>query len=350
MYKMRITLVLAAWMAFASSATAQYTYTDISWPSSDTVNAAAYGINDYNVVTGYLQLPGEQNGFLYSGGRWTLLSLQNATQPVSLFGSSNQGLIVGRIQPTVPGAVKAYIHGPVTLNRLESAIIDGALKYPDPLAIETQFLAINPYGTEAVGFYMDGSPPGTQGAFTMKLNQSTFNGGTFVPFAHPGAEITDVSGIDNADDVVGAYGPSSGPSTGFRYDAATKSFTNISYPGAVSTWAEGISSYGVVVGVYQGAAGPFDVHGFVLNCGTYAPLNYPGAQQTLAFGVNRNGIIVGEYYVKTSTGIQVRAFMATPTTVCPAAVSPSEVSPASPASGEVQFLGYQLKGLPPARE
>jgi hypothetical protein len=340
---MKIALLLFALLACAGRAPAQYTYTDISWPNSDTVNAAAFGINDYNVVSGRVQLPGQQDGFLYSGGHWTLLSLQNGTQRVSLYGASNQLLMVGSVQSNPQqGALQAYIHGPVTINRLESAIIDGALKYPDSNVAETIFTAINPYGTMAVGFYLDNSPPGTYGSFTMQLNPSTFNGGAFVLFSHPGAAVTDVAGVNNAGNLVGAYGPSSGPSTGFLYDAATKAFENIAYPGAVSTWAEGISSAGVIVGVYQGTANPADVHGYVLSGGTYTPLNYPGAQQTMAFGVNRNGIIVGEYYVKTSTGTQTRAFMATPSVAAPAA-APSEQ--AQPAWGDVQipFLGYQLK-------
>jgi hypothetical protein len=345
MNKMRIMLVLAAWLVSSGLASAQYTYTDITWPGSDTLDAGAYDINDSGVVAGGVALTGQQDGFLYSGGRWTLLSIQNGTQPVSLFGISNMGLMVGQIRPTPMGVYKAYIHGPVALNRLESAVIDGALKYPDPQAAVTGILAVNPYGTMAVGYFRDYSPPGTQGAFTLKLGSSTFNGGTFVPFAHPGAEYTALDGIDNAGDIVGSYGPNAGPSTGFRYDAATKTFENISYPGATSTWAEGISSRGVIVGAYQGTAGPLDVHGFVLSGGTYTPLNFPGAQQTEAFSVNANGIIVGQYIVKTSTGTQTRAFMATPSAVAPSEATPSAAAQADTSPGAVEFLGYQLKGL-----
>ena len=361
MNKMRIMLVMAAWLAGAGVAPAQYTYTDITWPGSDTFSAGAYGINDSGVVAGAVYLTGQQDGFLYSGGRWTLLSLQNGTKRVSLFGISNTGLMVGQTELSQSsGYTNAYVHGPVVINSLESAIIDAALTYPDKEVAVTAILAVNPSGTMSVGYYRDYSPPGTQGTYTMALGSSTFNGGAFVPFAHPGAEYTVLNGVDDAGNTVGSYGPNSGPATGFLYDAATKEFTDIAYPGATSSWAEGINASGVIVGAYQGSLGPLDIHGFVLSGGVYTALSFPGAQQTEAFAVNSSGVIVGQYAVLTSAGQQTRAFMAMPSveTQTFTAIPSGETQAAPALSREAfrgapsprrggDFLGFQLKGLRP---
>ncbi len=104
-----------------------------------------------------------------------------------------------------------------------------------------------------------------------------------------------VAGINNEGQVVGSYydGVSS---HGFVYDSSSYTFETVDVPGAYSTGLTGINNSGQVIGEYQDAPGPDD-KGFVENLGTGAvsTIDPPGATEVDLVGINDQGEVAGWY-------------------------------------------------------
>jgi probable HAF family extracellular repeat protein len=83
-----------------------------------------------------------------------------------------------------------------------------------------------------------------------------------VPF--PGGGGTDAHGINDAGQIVGAYGDATG-GHGFLYSGGTFSTINVPFPGTLGTDAHGINNAGQIVGRYVDATGR--EHGFLDNGG-----------------------------------------------------------------------------------
>jgi hypothetical protein len=148
-----------------------------------------------------------------------------------------------------------------------------------PGATVTQVWGIN-NAEQIVGNIQDGEP-----GFVY------FNG-LFTPIAVPGADTTIPRGINNAGDIVGYYSIS-GVVHGFLLSNA--SFTTIDFPGAVNTNTLGINNLGVIVGHYALVEnGP--IHGFVLSNGVFTTIDAPGFTDTSPFGLNDLGDIVGSVF------------------------------------------------------
>jgi len=105
----------------------------------------------------------------------------------------------------------------------------------------------------------------------------------------PGATITKIYGINNADVVVGEYW-TSGHAHGFIYSAGA--YTTLDVPGADYTYASGINDAGVVVGYYSNMSGGGS---FIYAGGEYGALGVPGASVTYAYDINNLGYVVGYY-------------------------------------------------------
>ena len=137
-------------------------------------------------------------------------------------------------------------------------------------------------------------------AVTVGYFQSTIDGnihglvqqGTNVSVKnYPGAQSTWLSGINDANQVVGSYLKTGGEDTGFQYGNGRA--TKLQYPGALTTSPYAISNNGIIVGTENDA---FTYHGFVLRNGTYSRLDHPkGNLGTTLKDVNRSGVIVGNY-------------------------------------------------------
>jgi hypothetical protein len=150
-----------------------------------------------------------------------------------------------------------------------------------------QLLGINDSGI-AVGFYTDGA--GTNHGYT--LDHST---GKFTAVAPPGATNVTASGINDAGDVTGFYGP---PSASVGFLRKGKHFSTFSYPGSVATQAFGINIHDQIVGAYVDSANK--MHGFLLSSplhhASWRKIDDPnGIGTTTINGIDDKGRMVGFY-------------------------------------------------------
>ena len=115
---------------------------------------------------------------------------------------------------------------------------------------------------------------------------------SFTPIEFPGAESTDVHGINDAGVIVGSYSLAD-KIHGFVFDGAA--FTTIDFPNAVGTSARGINDQGQIVGRFFLDDRAMLGGGFLFNGDSYEAINFPGASSTTAFDINNAGDIVGGY-------------------------------------------------------
>lgn len=152
-----------------------------------------------------------------------------------------------------------------------------------------QLLGVNDENV-TVGFYNDAH--GNAHAYTYSIV-----GGRFRPVLVPGAASTTAAGISNRGDVAGFFANSAGATDGFLRTGADRVFT-LAYPGASMTQATGVNDLQEVVGNYQVGTGNNAVtHGFTWTPGRgFKSVDDPqGAGSTVINGVNDAGAIVGFY-------------------------------------------------------
>jgi len=144
------------------------------------------------------------------------------------------------------------------------------------------------------------------------------NGGTFTTIDDPnmaansfGEEYTELSGINNAGQIVGIYSDAVG-SHGFLRSPAG-GFTTIDAPGANpgTTSVTGLNNLGMIVGSFTDNSG---IHSFIRSAdgSTYLTIDDPSGFQTTIEGINDSGDIVGWYFTSLTAG-QMSGFIATPT-------------------------------------
>lgn len=112
----------------------------------------------------------------------------------------------------------------------------------------------------------------------------------YTTITYPGSSRTIAYGINNLNDIVGAY-TVSGNGYGFLYSGGK--FKSLSYPGKTGTSAFGINDSGAIVGTYSDTS--TTTQSFLLQAGTYSEIKYPHAKNTFASGINNAGQIVGNY-------------------------------------------------------
>ena len=211
-------------------------------------------------------------------------------------------------------------------------------------------VSINAQG-QVAGYYFDGSGQkhgflDTNGTFTDAAVPTE----TLPSVSVPGAESTDVTGVNDLGQVVGYY-YTTGSYTAHGFVDTDGTFTTIDFPGnEAGTFLYGINDAGQVVGSYFDPSGLYD--GFVDTNGAFAIVDAPGAGSpgvpgvvgTELVGINAAGEVIG-YYV--DSGDTVRGFSATP----PAAAQPSTIlgSPGrqvtSDAADITPFAGLPNLGL-----
>jgi probable HAF family extracellular repeat protein len=271
-------------------------FTTLDAPSATLSGTSANGINAAGNIVGHYQLSATvTNGFLYSGGTYTILANPLASN-TEAFGINASGQIVGSFTDDNGD------HGFVSSGGF-SVILD------DPVAIpgSTQAAAINDAG-QVVGRYQD-SRGGIHGFL---YNPS--GGGTYTTLDDPLAtavnRVTVPEGINNAGQVVGWYTDKDNAFHAFLFSGGT--FTTIDVPGAIpgTTFAYGINNLGQIVGTYaaNGAS-----HGFLYSGGLYTNIDDPAAISfTNPRGINDAGQIVGFYADPSAqTGLTSHGFLET---------------------------------------
>jgi probable HAF family extracellular repeat protein len=136
------------------------------------------------------------------------------------------------------------------------------------------------------------------------------NSGHYQFLNAPGASFTNAQGLNNSDQVVGAF---SGVH-GYLYDHGT--FHQIDVPGAAATGCGGINNEGHIVGGYS-LPGSDIQGGFLYKDGAFIPIDFPSQDVIATFlnGINDAGAIVGTVRQKDSqapNGVVQYGFMAIP--------------------------------------
>jgi hypothetical protein len=109
-----------------------------------------------------------------------------------------------------------------------------------------------------------------------------------------GASLT-AAAINNHGDVAGFYNKTSSLVDGF-IKLHSGQFTTLAYPGATMTQAFGVNDSDEVVGAYTTGSGSSAVsHGFTWQDGKWATVNIGGSSSTTINGVNDEGDLVGFY-------------------------------------------------------
>jgi hypothetical protein len=119
--------------------------------------------------------------------------------------------------------------------------------------------------------------------------------GTTTVITIPGQTDSFADAINNSNQVVGEYDMGSGlPFQGFFRDSNGALTFPIAVPRATTTSPNGLSDLGLIVGRYT-KADNID-HGFLLKLPrTFVGFDYPGATGTSLNGINKSGLICGRY-------------------------------------------------------
>ena len=147
----------------------------------------ANGINDSGRIVGqYTDAGGTDHGFLFSGGTFTPIDVPGA-QATSANDINNVGQIVGFFTDAA-GNTRSYLRN-----------LDGSFTFIDAPGATATFVegGINNLG-DIVGDF--DSPTGTHGFL--------LSGGMFTIIDAPGAKATFAIGINDLDEIVGAFDPS----------------------------------------------------------------------------------------------------------------------------------------------
>jgi probable HAF family extracellular repeat protein len=256
-------VVLLCLGLYGTAQAATYAFRTIDSPGSTSTQPLA--INDLDQIVGSYTVGGIRNGFLFSNGIFSTLSIAPGFTYPS--GINDSGQIVG-----VGGAgVFLDTNGTVT-----------TISLPAPTG--TGVPGINNLG-QVVGSFDD-----SEGKHVYVFS----NGVLTIIDALTGASAL---GINDSGDIVGFLHGC------FVY--ANGAVTTISVPGGTCVQVSGINDSGQIVGIFDDINGE---HGFVDTNNLFTTINAPGAFATNAFGINDLGQIVGQY----ATTVAVQGFLASP--------------------------------------
>jgi len=190
---------------------------------------------------------GANFGFYAAGGRFREVNFptRNNAKPAlnQLLGINNTGTAVGFYNDSA-GNAHGYVYN-IKSKKFKLVTVSGATSLTAT--------AINNKGAVA-GFYTDKA--GTTDGFLQP------HGGKVITIAFPGAAMTQIFGINDSDEVAGAYTTGTGNSAvthGFVW--LNGKFGTVDVPAGSSTTVNGINDEGDLVGFYTDAAGNTD--GFV---------------------------------------------------------------------------------------
>ncbi len=179
----------------------------------NTASESAFGINDSSAVVGQFveNSTDTEPGFVYSNGHFTVLNPVANAAVTNAQGINNAGLVDG-FYSTDGQHQHGFLYN-VGTNQF-SLLADPV----QPNLFLTQFLGINDNGL-AVGYWQDNA--GSQHGFVYNINTSTYsflddpNAGT-----NNGIEITQITGINDANEITGFYVDPNGVQRGFYATAA----------------------------------------------------------------------------------------------------------------------------------
>jgi len=268
-------------LAFASLAFAQGTYTQIDFPSASLTEAT--GINAAGEIVGLYSDNTGGHGFTLQGSAYTTLDYPGAQYSYAE-GINDNGQIVGLAEPV------GYVYDSKTQSFT-------TIQFPG--ALYTYPVSINNAGSIA-GYFQDA--------------QLTYRGFESVGLDYhrivpPGAIASFVTGINAAGALVG-YAEINNNYSNFSLRRST--YRTITIAGVNAPFVLGTNPAGsALVGYYQGVSG---TTGFVYQNGVLQSLSFPGAIVTVATGMNTKGVVVG-YFLDAS--VVSHGFLWTPPASAP---------------------------------
>ncbi len=153
-----------------------------------------------------------------------------------------------------------------------------------------QLLSINDMGQEAGYSSLDPAGQVNQLAYVRQTNGTyTYLDNAAHTLNLPANVNSQATGINNADQVVGFFMPTTTTSDGFVLNNGK--LTVLQAPGSTFTQALGENNEGQIVGFYNDASGA--THGFVYSGGNYTTVDAPNATATTINGINDVGQVVG---------------------------------------------------------
>jgi probable HAF family extracellular repeat protein len=190
----------------------------------NTAAETAFGINDQGTVVGQFteNSTDTEPGFVYQNGAFTVLNPVSNAVVTNAQSVNNNGLVTGFYSTD-----GIHQHGFFFNTTTDSYILPADPVQPN--LVLTQFLGINDNGL-AVGYWQDFA--GSQHGFIYNFDTNTY---TFLdePNAanNGGLEITQITGINDSDQITGFYVDSSGVQRGFYADANTPEPASLSLIG-----------------------------------------------------------------------------------------------------------------------
>jgi hypothetical protein len=151
-----------------------------------------------------------------------------------------------------------------------------------------QLLGVNNHDV-AVGFFTNSA--GVSRGYEYNIRTRTFSR-VEIPGRGLGPSLT-AAAINNQGDVAGFYNKTASQVDAFL-KTHTGKFMTLAYPGATMTQAFGVNDSDEVVGAYTTGTGNAAVtHGFTWRAGKFTSVNVSGAGSTAINGVNNEGDLVG---------------------------------------------------------
>jgi uncharacterized membrane protein len=244
--------------------------TQLEVPTDQANTTVPIAVNTSEGVVGYgTATSGATVGFLYSGGKYTVIKWSGSDNFTRALGINDSGEVVGDWLD--PNGIT--FHG--------FTYVNGTYKQYDVGGnVSTTIFGINTAGD----FVGSEGRVGTGGF----LKGFTRIGGKLKEFYANGTDLTYAYAINSSDEVVGEYFDSSNVAHGY-YRSAGGTITEIAYPGAVATSCNGINDSGEITGTYTNTAGL--TYGFTYVKGKYASTDFAGT-----FGLNSKGAYVGYYW------------------------------------------------------
>jgi hypothetical protein len=179
--------------------------------SGDTASETAFGVNDPSTVVGQFVRNSTDTtpGFVYKNSQFTILNPVSNADVTNAQSINNNGLVTGFYSTD-----GQHQHGFFFDTATNSFTLPADPVQPNLFL--TQFLGINDNGL-AVGYWQDNA--GSQHGFLYDVNTSTY---TFLDDpnigTNNGVQITQITGINDADRIVGFYVDGNGVQRGFYAD------------------------------------------------------------------------------------------------------------------------------------
>ena len=216
------------------------------------------GLNDRGVTVGFwsaqntASMSNNNFGFYWQDGRFHSVSFptgDNARPPVNqLLGVSDSDIAVG-FYTNGQGSNRGYEYN-IRTRQFTRVVVPGAPSGVNGPSLTAAAISNN---GDVAGFYNKTS---SQVDAFLKLRD-----GRFITLAYPGASMTQAFGVNDSDEVVGAYTTGSGNNAvthGFTW-TAERGFTIVDDPqGTGTTTINGVNDLGDIVGFYTDGAGNTD--------------------------------------------------------------------------------------------